>query len=72
MRETKETLAKASKDADISLVARLLHSVLYLIEGIVNRINLVGVSQGFVGGTFHEQLASEDGVSILAEVSFHI
>ena len=27
----------------------------------LNRINLVGVSQGFVGGTFHETLASEDG-----------
>ena len=26
----------------------------------LNRINLAGVSQGFVWGTYHERLASED------------
>ena len=26
-----------------------------------DRINVVGVSQGFVGGTYHKRLASKDG-----------
>ena len=35
----------------------------------LNRINLVGVIQGFVGGTFiyHERLASDDGAAPRSE-----
>ena len=56
---TKETLAMTSIDSVISLVACLWPSVLYPIEGAVKPDKSVGVSKGFVGGTYRERLASE-------------